>query len=51
MVMSLCYVAMCIYLIFFFITWYSIDRREEELSYNWGYFNITDNSTAGAEHS
>ena len=51
MIWSLVYVAMCTYLIYYFITWYSIDRREEETNYNWGYFNITDNSTAGAEHS
>jgi hypothetical protein len=51
MIMSLCYVAVCLYLIIYFITWYTIDRREEESDYDWGYLNITDNSTARAGHS
>ena len=51
MVMSLCYVAMCLYLIIYVITWYTIDRREEESDYNVGYSNITNNSAARAGHS
>jgi hypothetical protein len=51
MIWSCCYVAVCVFLIIYVTSWYTIDRRVRETSYILGYFNITDNSTEGAEHS
>jgi hypothetical protein len=38
------YAAVLASLIIYFITWYTIDRRERVTSYTGGYFNISDNS-------
>jgi hypothetical protein len=40
-----------VFLVFYFIMQYPIDRREEETSYIEGYTNISSNSTAGAGRS
>ncbi len=45
------YVAVWVFLVFYFITQYPIDRREEETSYIKGYANISNNSTARAGRS
>ncbi len=45
------YDAVLVSLIIYFITWYTIDRRERETSYAGGCFNISDNSSASASIS
>jgi hypothetical protein len=43
------YAAVWVFLIIYFLTCHTIDRREREKSYNTGgYFNISDNSSAWA---
>jgi hypothetical protein len=37
MIWSCCYVAVCVFLIIYVTSWYTIDRRERETSYILGY--------------
>jgi hypothetical protein len=45
------YAAVWVSLIIYFITWYTIDRRDRETSYTGGYINISDNTSGWASIS
>jgi hypothetical protein len=51
MVWAYIYAAVWMSLIIYFITWYTIDRRDRKTSYTGGYINISDNSSAWASIS